>query len=278
MIKRIVGDSCTDLNQELKEDLEIEIVPLKIYLGDKEFVDQKEFDAKGFLEEMIDYDDVVKTSCPSPEDYLKAIEGEGSVFIVTLSKELSGSYNAAILAKKLYHDEYGDNKFIHVFNSRSAAVGQTLIAMKIKECIELGLNDEMIVERVETYIESQQTFFILESLDNLIKNGRINKTKGFIANTFNIIPIMGSTPKGTIELKAKGRGSKAYKKMIDLIANQVTDPESKTLGITHVDNRDQAERIKKRIQDQISFKNIIIVDARGVSTSYADNKGIVIAF
>jgi len=226
---------------------------------------------------MIDYDDVVKTSCPSPEDYLKVIEGEGSVFIVTLSKELSGSYNTALLARKLYMEEHND-KFIHVFNSRSAAVGLTLIAIKIKEFIDLGLEDEKIVERVENYIENQQTFFILESLDNLIKNGRITKTKGFIANTFNIIPIMGSTPKGTIELKAKGRGSKVYKKMIDLILEHVSDSENKILGITHVDNKHQAEKIKKMIQQKISFKDIIIVDARGVSTSYADNKGIVIAF
>jgi len=278
MKKRIVGDSCTDLNEELNENLEIDIVPLRIFLGEKEFIDKKDFDAKGFLEEMIDYNDVVKTSCPSPEDYLKVIEGKGSVFIVTLSKELSGSYNAALLAKKLYHEENDDHKFIHIFNSRSAAVGQTLIAMKIKEFIELGLEDEMIVDRVEAYIETQQTFFILESLDNLIKNGRITKTKGFIANTFNIIPIMGSTPKGTIELKAKGRGSKAYKKMIDLIVENATDSKNKILGITHVDNKDQAEKIKKMIQKKILFKDIIIVEARGVSTSYADNKGIVIAF
>lgn len=278
MKKRIIGDSCTDLNEELEKDLEIEIVPLKIYLGEKEFVDEKNFDTKSFLKEMIDYNDIVKTSCPSPEDYLKVIEGEGSVFIVTLSKELSGSYNAALLAKKLYHEENDDHKFIHVFNSRSAAVGQTLIAMKIKEFIELGLEDEMIVDRVEAYIESQQTFFILESLDNLINNGRITKTKGFIANTFNIIPIMGSTPRGTIELKAKGRGVKAYKKMIDLIVEHATDTENKILGITHVDNKEQAEKIKKMVQERINFKDIIIVDARGISTSYADNKGIVIAF
>jgi len=277
MIKRIIGDSCTDLNEKLDQDLEIEIVPLKIYLGEKEFVDEKDFDTKSFLKEMIDYNDVVKTSCPSPEDYLKVIEGEGSVFIVTLSKELSGSYNAAILAKKLYLEDNND-KFIHVFNSRSAAVGQTLIAMKIKELVDQGLRDELIVEKVEAYIESQQTLFILESLDNLIKNGRISKTKGFIANTFNIIPIMGSTPEGAIVLKAKGRGSKVYKKMIDLIVEHASNPEDKILGITHVNNKEQAEKIKKMVQERIDFKNIIIVDARGISTSYADNKGIVIAF
>jgi len=277
MKKRIIGDSCTDLNEKLKKDLNIEIVPLRIYLGEKEFIDKKDFDVNSFLKEMIDYDDVVKTSCPSPEDYLKVIEGDGSVFIVTLSKELSGSYNSALLAKKLYLEE-NDSKFIHIFNSRTAAVGQTLIALKINELIDSGLEDEMIVEKVEAYIESQQTLFILESLDNLIKNGRISKTKGFIANTFNIIPIMGSTPKGRIELKAKGRGSKAYKKMIDLIVENAIDVENKVLGITHVDNIEQAKKIKRMIQKKVHFKDIIIVDARGVSTSYADNKGIVIAF
>jgi len=147
MKKRIIGDSCTDLNEKLKKDLNIEIVPLRIYLGEKEFIDKKDFDVNSFLKEMIDYDDVVKTSCPSPEDYLKVIEGDGSVFIVTLSKELSGSYNSALLAKKLYLEE-NDSKFIHIFNSRSAAVGQTLIALKINELIDSGLEDEMIVEHI----------------------------------------------------------------------------------------------------------------------------------
>jgi len=277
MTKRIIGDSCTDLNKDLGKNLDIEIVPLRIFLGKKEFVDEKYFDTEDFLKEMVAYDDVVKTSCPSPEDYLKVIAGEGSVFIVTLSKELSGSYNSAVLAKKLYLEEHPE-KFIHVFNSRSAAVGQTLIALKINEYITQGLADEIIVEKVEDYIEHQQTLFILESLDNLINNGRISKTKGFIANTFNIIPIMGSTPEGAIELKAKGRGSKAYRKMIELIVDSVVGPEDKILGITHVDNKKQANKIKEMVQQKVNFKDIIIVDARGVSTSYADNKGIVVAF
>lgn len=277
MNRRIVGDSCTDLNKDLRKSLDIEIVPLRIFLGDKEFIDDIDFNTNNFLKEMIAYNDIVKTSCPSPKDYLRVIEGEGSVFIVTLSKELSGSYNSAVLAKKLYLEE-NDHKFIHVFNSRSAAVGQTLIALKIKELINQGLEDETIVEKVEAYIDSQQTLFILESLDNLIQNGRISKTKGFIANTFNIIPVMGSTPEGTIELKVKGRGAKAYRKMIDLIINNVEKPEERVLGITHIDNIKQAEKIKNMIQEKVKFKDIIIVEGRGVSTSYSDNKGIVVAF
>jgi len=277
MIKRIVGDSCTDLNREIQENLAIDIVPLRIFLGDQEFIDEIDFNTKKFLKDMIAFDDVIKTSCPSPEDYLKVIRGEGSVFIVTLSKELSGSYNSALLARKLYLEENND-KFIHIFNSRSAAVGQTLIALKIKELIDQQLSDETIVDKVEAYINSQQTLFILESLDNLIKNGRISKTKGFIADTFNIIPVMGSTPKGAIEFKTKGRGLKAYKKMVALVAESVVAPEEKIFGITHIDNIEQAEKIKSMIEKKINFKKIVIVEGRGVSTSYADNRGIVVAF
>lgn len=278
MKRLIVGDSCTDLNQDLRKSFPIEIVPLRIHLGKKEFIDTKDFDSENFLKEMIAYEGIVKSSCPSPEDYLKIIKKDAeAVFIITLSKELSGSYNSAVLAKNIYLEEHGE-KFIYVFNSKSASVGQTLIAMKIKECIDQGYENGEIVKVVEAYIETQETLFVLESLDNLIKNGRISKTKGFIANTFNIIPVMGSTPDGAIELKTKGRGSKAYKKMLDRIEEQVKEPESRVLGIAHVDNHKQAIKLKKQIEKRINFKKIIIVETNGVSTSYADNHGIILTY
>ena len=95
------------------------------------------------------------------------------VYAVTLSAELSGSYNSAVLGKNLYHEEYGD-KEIYVFNSRSASVGETLIALKIAECEEAGMDFEEVVRTVEGYIESQHTYFVLETLETLRKNGRLS--------------------------------------------------------------------------------------------------------
>ena len=94
------------------------------------------------------------------------------IYAVTLSAELSGSYNSAVLGRNLYEEEYGEKK-IHIFNSRSASVGETLIALKAAECEEKGMSFQEVIETVESYIEEQHTYFVLETLDTLKKNGRL---------------------------------------------------------------------------------------------------------
>lgn len=277
MKQKIVGDSSTDLNNELRENLHIDIIPLKLLLGEKSFIDIKGFDTIDFIEQMINYDGVPKSACPSPQDFIESYKGDEDVFVVTLSKKLSGTYASAVLAKKIYLEEIGD-KFIHIFNSKSASVGQTLIALKIKELIELKTKSSDIVIQVEKYIEEMKTFFIAESLNNFIKNGRISKIPGYVATRLNIIPIMGSIPNGDIELKDKGIGKKAYKKMINLIIENAGNVSNKILGIAHVNNLQRAEKIKLEIEQKCNFKDIIIVETGGLSSLYCDNKGIIIAF
>ena len=114
---------------------------------------------------------------------------------MTLSSELSGSYNSAELGRKLFEEEHSDKK-IYVFNSRSASVGETLIAMKIRECEERGMDFEEVKECVESYIKGQNTYFVLENLDTLRKNGRLTGIKSLVASALNIKPVMGSTPAG----------------------------------------------------------------------------------
>ena len=111
------------------------------------------------------------------------------VYAVTLSAELSGSYNSAVLGKNLYHEEYGE-KDIYIFNSRSASVGETLIAMKIAECEEAGMSFREVIDTVEAYIASQNTYFVLETLDILKKNGRLKGLKAVVATALNIKPVM----------------------------------------------------------------------------------------
>ncbi|MEA1974871.1 MAG: DegV family protein [Bacillota bacterium] len=277
MKQKIVGDSSTDLNNELRENLHIDIIPLKLLLGEKSFIDIKGFDTIDFIEQMINYDGVPKSACPSPQDFIESYKGDEDVFVVTLSKKLSGTYASAVLAKKIYLEEIGD-KFIHIFNSKSASVGQTLIALKIKELIELKTKSSDIVIQVEKYIEEMKTFFIAESLNNFIKNGRISKIPGYVATRLNIIPIMGSIPNGDIELKDKGIGKKAYKKMINLIIENAGNVSNKILGIAHVNNLQRAEKIKLEIEQKCNFKDIIIVETGGLSSLYCDNQGIIIAF
>lgn len=129
------------------------------------------------------------------------------VYAVTLSAELSGSYNSAVLGKNLYEEEYGE-KDIYVFNSRSASVGETLIGLKIAECEEKGMSFQEVIETVESYIEEQHTYFVLETLDTLKKNGRLKGLKAVVATALNIKPVMGSTPEGSIQQLSQARGIK----------------------------------------------------------------------
>ena len=273
----IVADSSCDLNQNLREKIDISLIPFNIDIDKYSFIDDEKIDLKDMVSKMKETQNPIKTSCPGPGDFLNAYKKEGDIFVVTISSKLSGSYNSALLAKDMAQEEDKD-KFIHVFDSKSASVGETLVALKIKELKDKGLENQRLVNNVEAYINSMRTFFILESLDNLIKNGRISKTKGLIANVLNLKPIMGSND-GEIELKENVRGSKkAFNRLVEIIGETGSDFRDKTLGIAHVNALDRAEDLKGKIEKLYNFKEIIIVSTRGLSSAYANDGGIILVY
>jgi DegV family protein with EDD domain len=203
---------------------------------------------------------------------------DGNIYVVTLSSQLSGSYNSAELAKKLYLEEHPDKK-IEIIDSRSASVGQTLITMKIKELEEAGQPYDAIVKTVNKYRDGMLTKFVLESLDTLRKNGRLSGLQAIIASALNIKPVMGSTPEGTIYKIDQARGIiKALLQMVKSIERDVIKPQERTLGIAHCNNRERAEFVKDEILKRIPFKDYFIVDTAGVSSMYANEGGIITAY
>ncbi len=275
---KIIGDSCCDLTEELRSEMNVEIVPLTIDVEGKTYIDDDSLDTMELLKDMKKSATVPKTSCPSPNDYMKAYEGDGDVFVSTLSSELSGSYNSAVLAKKLFLEENSD-KFIHVFDSKSASTAQALIAMKVYELKTAGYESTEVVEIVEAYISEMNTFFILESLDNLIKAGRIGLLKGKLATILSIVPIMTSNDKGQIDLFENIRGSKkAFKRLINVIGEQGEKLEEKVLAITHCNCLDKAIQFKQEAMEKYNFKDIVISETHGISTVYANDGGLIISF
>lgn len=253
MNSKIVVDSCCDLNQDIRERFDISTAPLSIDIEDKTFTDDHNLDREKLLSAMKASKNAPKTASPSPETFLKLFRGYENVFVVTLSKELSSTYQNALLAKQLLSDE-DEDIFVHVFNSYSATVGETMIAYKIGELIEAGYGREEIIEKTEKYIAEMETLFVLDSLDNLIKAGRMNKVKGKIASFFNIKPILAGAEDGTIILLDKARGSKkAIKKLVDKIGQRGEELEEKILGISHCNALEKAEYIKNE-----ALKNIIL--------------------
>jgi len=275
---KIIVDSCCDLTAELRKRFDISTAPLSIDIGDKHFVDDENLDRESLLAAMRNSSEAPKTASPGPGPFLDFYHKYENIFVVTLSKELSASYQNAVLAKKLLKEEAGD-KFVKVFNSFSASVGETMIAYKLGELIEAGLNRDEIVEKAEKYIDEMQTLFVLDSLDNLIKAGRMGKLKGKIASFFNIKPVLAGTSEGTITLIDKARGSKrAINKLVDKIGEKGGNLEEKVLGIAHCNALEKAEYIKGKAAKEYNFREIIIVETAGISTVYANEGGIVLAF
>lgn len=274
---KIVADSSCDLNEELKKKLNIGLVPLKIDVEDYTFIDDDSLEVDKLLNAMKNSKEPIKTSSPSPGDFLKEYGKGENVFVVTLSSALSSTYSNAVLAKNIALEN--SNKFIHIFDSLSASVGETLVSLKIFNLIQENFSPKDIVEKVEEYIKNMKTFFILESLENLMKAGRVSKVMGHIASVLSIKPIMGDDGDGTIRLVEKVRGGKrAFKRLVEIIGEEGDGFEDKILGIAHCNALNKAEELKRKIEEKYNFKQIIIVDTAGLSTAYADDGGIIIAF
>lgn len=278
MSYKVIVDSCGELTPDMKASGNIFTASLTLNVGGHLIVDDESFDQADFLERVAKCSECPKSSCPSPEAYMKAFQGEEDrVYAVTLSSELSGSYNSAVLGKNLYLEEYGE-KDIYVFNSRSASVGESLITKKIMECEAMGMSFQEVIDSVEDYIDGQNTYFVLESLETLRKNGRLTGLKALAASVLNIKPVMGATKQGIIIQHGQARGvNKALAKMVDRVAEEIVHPQEKTLGIAHCNCPERAEMVKEMILKKIPVKDIIILDTRGVSSMYANDGGIIIA-
>jgi DegV family protein with EDD domain len=273
-----VIDSCGELIDEWKQDEHIESVPLTLTVGNENIIDDDTFNQKEFLQKVAECPECPKSACPSPERYMRAYENGNAnhIYAVTLSAELSGSYNSALLGKNLFLEEHPGRR-VHVFNSRSASIGETLIAMKIEECEKAGLPFEDIVNTVEKYIEEQHTFFVLENLDTLRKNGRLSKAKAFVASALKIKPVMASTDEGSICQVDQARGmNKALVKMVEHIIQSTPDSETKILAISHCNCAARAQMLKEAIQEKMKLAGVIILDTAGVSSMYANDGGIIV--
>ena len=275
MERRVIVDSCVDTNDEIKELFDT--VPLSILIDDEEIIDDN-LDQGFLIKKLADAKDSIKTACPSPEKYLEKMKKYKESFVVTLSAKLSGSYNSAVLASNLLLEK-GTDTFTHVFNTKSASAGETLVALKIKELMDNNLGREEIIKITNEYIEKMQTLFVLDSYEVLKKTGRLSNIKAGLLNILNIAPIMGSTEEGSIRVVKKVRGKKkALKKLVDVIGDFDVDYPNTVLGISHCNAEDKAFMLKEDIEKKYNFKDIKIFETRGISTVYASDGGIVLSF
>ncbi len=273
---KIVVDSCCELPDPYKKEERFQRIPLGIEVGDYRILDDDSFDQKEFLEKVAAYPQCPKSSCPSPERFMEAYHCEAEeVYVVTLSSHLSGSYNSAELGRNLYHEKYGAKK-IHVVDSESASCGETQLAMRIMQYKEAGLSFEETVEKIEVFKRRMKTYFVLDNLETLRKNGRLTGVKALVASTLNIKPVMIGNL-GVIEQKGQAIGiNKALARMADNLVADVAHPEKRTLMIAHCNCPQRAEYMRSLMEKRASYKNVVILDTAGISSMYANDGGIIV--
>ena len=273
---KIVADSCCEFPESFRGDSRFENIPMILYVGSDTIIDDETFDQKSFLKKVADCPDCARSACPSPDKYMDAYKTDAErVYCITISSKLSGSYNSAHLAVNLYHEKYGD-KNIHVFDSESTSVGETQIFSLIVKLEEKGYSFEEIVEIVEEFRDNMRTLFVLDNLETLRKNGRLSGIKAFVASTLNIKPLMGSDH-GNIIQRSQGIGlKKTFGKLADIVHNEVHDKEYRSLMISHCNAPDKAEMVRDLILAKSSFNEVIILDTKGLNSTYANDGGIIV--
>ena len=274
----IVADSCCDLPDFLRSHPQVRLVPFFITLEGQEYTDDATMDVPRFITQMAASPTPPRSACPSPHDYQVKFAGADDIFVITISSQLSNSYNSARVAVTEALEE-GQAQRIHIFDSRSASAGETLICLYLLEQMAKGLDFAAIVAATEAFIQRMETRFLLESLEHLAKNGRLRPMVAKLADALAIKPIMGATRQGEIVPVEKLRGyQRALRRLAELAIAGCQEQGKTMLVIAYCNCRERALFLRETIGGSCPELQIYLVETAGLSTTYADDGGIVIAY
>ena len=280
---KIVADSCCDLTADMKTWQDFEIVPLTLEIGEYRIFDNENFDQDDFISRMKANGGNAKSACPAPDAFKKAYEGDyDAVFVLTITNQLSGTYNSALQGKMLYEEEFGDDKKIIVFDSLATSGIETIVAKKIKELADGGKNAEDIQKEIDAYIVNNTgLYFCLESLDALKSNGRLFALAAKVLEKIRVKLICKRTDQGNISLVAQDITlNRAMMKMSNLIAGELDgmDLSGETLVVSYVCCEDRAKQVAAKICEKAKFGNVEILKASGLNSLYASDGGIIVSY
>lgn len=274
MIFRIVSDSSSDLYN--LSDVEYVSVPLKIITDEKEYIDTPELDVDGMTNDLLKYKGTSRSSCPNMEDWKSAFEGADGVFCVSITRNLSGSYNSAKLAVKEFLEENPDKKAF-VADTLTAGPECALIVEKLRELILSGLDFEEIKEELIAYQKTTHLLFALESMRNLANNGRISHAAAKMAGLLGIRAVGKADMNGTLEMVSKVRG--ADKTVEEVFAKMKEHGYSgKTVRIHHCQNPEISNSLKEKILSEFPSAKVTVGTTAALCSFYAERGGFLVGY
>jgi len=275
MAIKIIGDSCCDFTKlELRKGIHVS-VPMSVTIGGIEYRDDGRRTQEDWIRMIKEDPGYPQSACPSPDDFYNAFDENCDNYVITLSSKLSGVYNAAMVAKDMFEDDHEDVN-IHIFDSKSAAAGEHLISDMIMECYEAGKSFEETVKEVESFRDEMFTIFVLDDLETFKKNGRLRGVKALVATALNVKPVLYGDDGEIKQLDQAIGMQSAINRMLYHIEKKKLDP-SRKVRITQCDSKELCLKIAKILTERFGFTDVKILNAGGISTSYENPGGVVIA-
>lgn len=267
-----------DSSSSMKDDPErnLEVVPLTISFGGQDYVDNSSLNMREFLDNMNQNNVAGKTTCPSIQAWLNALEGTEKAIMVTMTSGMSGTFSSALQAKAIYQEKHPNSKII-VVDSRSAGPEIAIIV----HGIEKMLKDEIRFVDLEAAIAEYKThthlLFVLQSLHNLSLNGRVSPAVAKITGLLKINLIGTANKEGKLEPLTKARGMKKAIREIIKYMNQDNYHGGEVI-IDHCENEGDAATIKEKILAEYPDAQVTIRPMGGLCSFYAEEGGIMVGF
>ena len=280
MIWNIVSDSSCDLRTSAfhSDRVLFHSVPLRIQVGEQEFVDNDDLSVPEMLRAMA-AEKSASSACPSPADFAKAFEAGDCTVCFTISSNLSGTYNSAIMARDMVLEEYPEKR-VCVIDSRATAGAMVLLIRRAKELMEADETGDFdgICAQLRLYQAALRTCFTLENFDNLIKNGRMRPLVGTLLHSLGIHVIADATPQGTIHVADKARGEAKTFRSITALMRASKECDGAEVVISHCENLEGAMKLKQQILEDLPVKQVEIISCRGLTSFYAMEKGLIVGY
>ena len=265
---RIIVDSAANIPAVLVDKYDIQVVSFmnkvdgKLLPGFEPGLTPEEERAKGKLY----YDAIragteVKTSLINSEEFrdyfLPVLEGGEDILYISLSRNISGTFQAAKIAADDLLEEYPERKIVLV-DSMNASLGQGLLAIYGSEMRARGMDVEETGKALNEMVPRMNGIFTVEDLKYLAVSGRISNAKAVVGNVLNIKPLLKGNKDGYIVQFRKCRGrKKSLKDLIDLVCNNIVDPENQIIGIAHADAYEESLMVMEKIQEKVKVREFI---------------------
>lgn len=276
-IKLIIDSSS---NMKSDPDHNVEVVPLTISFGGKDYIDDQNLNIREFLNDMNQNQVAGKTTCPSIQAWLNALEGTEKAIIITMTSGMSGTFSSALQAKTMYEEKHPTSQII-VVDSRSAGPELTIVLHGIEKMIQGDIRFVDLEEVIAKFRMRTHLLFILQSLHNLSLNGRVSPVAAKVVGLLKINLIGTASKEGKLEPLTKARGMK--KAMRELLKYMKDDNyHGGEVIIDHCENEKDAEIIAEIIKDKILAEypdaQVTIRPMRGLCSFYAEEGGIMVGF